>query len=309
MSDGLPCSLDFRSEKGSGMGIQSDRAQMSSGGEDGGWLQGKIVVSLESRFPKEFAGLIERRGGTVIQAPSLVEIPDPGSPSVHRFVEGVAEGSFAMVVLLTGVGTRMCIEASERAGRLEEFCSGLAKVKTICRGPKPVAVLRKNGIEPTEMAPEPHTSEQLASVLNRRATEVRGQQVALQHYGVDNPFIRSVLDSLGGDVFDVYPYTWGLPDDTGPLADAIDKVARRDVDAVCFTSSPQVANMVEVAKNRGILADLVIALSEAVVAAAVGPVAAKALLEYGIQPQVQPSRPKMADLVRALDAFDGRFGP
>ncbi len=272
-----------------------------------GWLLGKTVVSLESRFPREFAGLIERRGGIVLQAPSLKEIPDHDSASVREYVRGVVDHEFAMVVLLTGVGTRMCIEASERMGRLEEFLSGLRATVTICRGPKPVAVLRKHGIEPTEMAPEPHTSEELAEVLRRRAAGFADRRVALQHYGVDNPYIRDVLEQCGASVFDVFPYKWGLPDDLSPLLDAIARIAERRVHAVCFTSSPQVANLLEVAEGSGRLADLKAALREAVVPAAVGPVVANALLEAGIVPQVRPSRPKMADLVRALDAFDGKF--
>ncbi len=276
--------------------------------EPAGWIAGKTIVSLESRFPREFAGLIERRGGKVIQAPSIKEVPDPDSPSVAEFVEGVCESRFAVVVLLTGVGTRMCIEAAGRGGREEEFLAGLREATVVCRGPKPVAVLRKNDVEPSEMAPEPHTSEELAGVLRRRAGELTGKNVALQHYGVDNPYIREVLESVGAEVFDVYPYTWGLPDDVGPLEQACRIIAERRVDAVCFTSSPQVANMVEVASRVGLLADLKAALAQAVVPAAVGPVAAAALKEVGIRPLVEPSRPKMADLVRALDSFTGSFG-
>ncbi len=276
--------------------------------EPAGWIAGKTVVSLESRFPREFAGLIERRGGKVVQAPSMKEVPDPESASVGEFVEGVSQGRFGAVVLLTGVGTRMCIEAAERKDLTEGFLSGLRETTVICRGPKPVAVLRKNGVEPTEMAPEPHTSEELAAVLRRRAAELDGQRVALQHYGVDNPYIREVLESVGAEVFDVYPYTWGLPDDVGPLERACRLIAEGRVDAVCFTSSPQVANLVEVASRAGILADLKAALSAAVVPAAVGPVAAAALEEVGIRPLVRPSRPKMADLVRALDNFEGLPG-
>lgn len=280
-----------------------ERAPSPSGAK--GWLSGKTVVSLESRFPREFAGLIERRGGRVVQAPSLKEVPDPESATVREYIKRMATRSFEMVVLLTGVGTRMCIEASERMGLASDFLSGLGATKTICRGPKPVAVLRKHGIEPTEMAPEPHTSEELAGVLRRRGAEIRGRRVALQHYGADNPYIRDVLESGGAEVFDVYPYTWGLPDDAGPLLDAIALVARREVDAVCFTSSPQVANMLEVAEGAGLLADLKAALTGDVLAAAVGPVAAKSLSEAGIHPRVRPERPKMADLVRALDALEG----
>ncbi|MER3395348.1 MAG: hypothetical protein C4319_00970 [Acidimicrobiia bacterium] len=268
-----------------------------------GWLAGKTVVALESRFPKEFAGLIERRGGRVVSAPSLREIPDPHAPSVHRYIEGVVEGVYGMVVLLTGVGTRLCIETSSEIGLENEFLLGLASTTTICRGPKPVAVLRKHGIEPTEMAPEPHTSEQLANVLRRRGSEIAGREVALQHYGSDNAFIRQELRSLGAKVFDVYPYTWGLPENIGPLQEAVRLIASHEVDAVCFTSRPQVKNLLEVARSMGLLAEVKEAFAGSVVPAAVGPVAAASLFEEEILPKVEPNRPKMADLVRALDSL------
>jgi uroporphyrinogen-III synthase len=285
-----------------------------------GWLANKTVVVFESRFSDELASLIERKGARVIKAPALSEIHDPQHETVRRFVEGACRGEFAGVVFLTGVGCRTCLEAAASAGMEEEFLGALWRMTVICRGPKPVAVLRRKGLEPTAVAPEPHTTAELVSLLGSFEEGLRGRRVALQHYGEINADVRARLESLGADVFDVHPYRWALPSDTSALEDAIRRILAGQVDAVCFTSRPQVLNLVEMAEQMGVREQLVAVLGSpgsqagrganaeasgpgdtGLVVAAVGPVVAATLRSVGIQPTVEPSRPKMGDLVRCLD--------
>lgn len=300
----------------------------------GGWLRDKTVVVFESRFPRELAGLLERRGAVVVCAPSMREVAAPDSPSVIGFVRDVANGDLDAVVFLTGVGCRICFESAESLGLSKEFRQGLSAMVSVCRGPKPVAVLRRAGLAPTAVAPEPHTTEQLVGLLQEMQSELVFKRVALQHYGEDNVRVRQVLESMGCTVSDVRPYRWALPEDVSALERGVQMVVSGEVDAVCFTSSPQVANVVAVAERMGLLEDLKVMLAnpaapdavaaphgvsnaagegsvaaadhKRVVVAAVGPVAAKALRDLGARVDVEPERPKMADFVRALDALEER---
>lgn len=297
----------------------------------GGWLEGKKVVVFESRFPRELAGLLERRGAVVVCAPSIREVAAPDSPSVIGFVRGVADGDLDGVVFLTGVGCRICFESAEALGLSKEFRQGLSGMVSVCRGPKPVAVLRRAGLEPTAVAPEPHTTEQLVGLLQEMRSKFESKRVALQHYGEDNVRVRQALESMGCTVSDVRPYRWDLPEDVSALEKGVHMVVSGEVDAVCFTSSPQVANVATVAERMGLLEDLktmlgspdateplaapegvsgaagegsvVAGKGKKVVVAAVGPVAASALRDLGVKVDVEPDRPKMADFVRALDAL------
>ena len=90
------------------------------------------------------------------------------------------------------------------------------------------------------------------------------------------------------DVTAVRVYQWALPEDTAPLREAAHRLATANVDVVLFTTSVQVAHLMQVAAEEGV-ADGVRAGFQDVVVASIGPTTTEALEEYGIAPDITPT--------------------
>ena len=255
---------------------------------------------LEGRMPSELAALVSRHGGDPVNAPALREVPLPMRQDVQDMVDAICRRTVEAAVFLTGVGARALINAADELGRKDEFLAALHDTKIICRGPKPVAVMRQNSIPIALIAPEPFMSEDLVSAVKDTGWDFRGKRVALQHYGEINAYLRGELAEMGAEVMEASLYAWELPEDIAPVVDAIRRIIARDVDAVMFTTQSQVRNLMRIADDNSMARDLQDAVAEDIVVASVGPVCSRALREHGIAPHVEPEHPKMGPLVIAL---------
>src|SRR5579864_8873181 len=144
---------------------------------------GRQVLSLESRRAKEMAQLIRNQQGEPFVAPSMREAPLEQNEEAFRFAEKLFAGAFDMVVLLTGVGTRLLNQVLATRYPAARFAEALRGLTVVARGPKPVAVLREMNVQPAIVAPEPNTwREVLAATLGRPE-----RSIAVQEYGRSNP--------------------------------------------------------------------------------------------------------------------------
>src|SRR5258708_35121694 len=117
---------------------------------------GMKVLSLESRRATEIAQLIRSQQGDPFVAPSMREAPLEHNDEAFQFAEKLFAGGFDMVVLLTGVGTRLLDRALATrypAGRFPEAVRGPT---VVARGPKPMAVLREMDVAAI-LVPQPNT--------------------------------------------------------------------------------------------------------------------------------------------------------
>ena len=104
---------------------------------------GMRVLSLESRRAVEMGELIRRQGGEPVVAPSMRETPLEENEEAFRFAERLFRGEFDMVILLTGVGTRLLNKVLATRYPPEQFAEALRRITVVARGPKPVAALRE----------------------------------------------------------------------------------------------------------------------------------------------------------------------
>ncbi len=263
-----------------------------------GNFKGIRVLSLESRRGPEMAKLLSAYGGQPTVTPSLREVPIESNREALDFVAGLTKGDFDMVILLTGVGTRVLAGIAERVAPREHFVAALARVPIVARGPKPVAVLREMGLPVALIAPEPNTWRELLKALDGSAPllPLAGRRVAVQEYGESNPELLAGLAERGAIVTRVPVYRWALPEDTGPLRDAISATARGGFDVILFTTSAQVDHLFQVAAEMKLEEALRHSLKRMVVAS-IGPTTSEALNKHGLSPDVEPSHPKMGILV------------
>jgi uroporphyrinogen-III synthase len=259
---------------------------------------GLRVLSLESRRAPEMAKLIANYGGVPIVAPSMREVPLESNTEALAFGRALISDGFDIVIFLTGVGTRALSRVVETIYPVSEFVAALQKTAVVARGPKPVAALKELGVPVTLVVPEPNTWRDLLRVLdeNKATLPVHGRRVAVQEYGSSNGDLLAGLAERGAHVTRVPVYQWALPEDTGPLRRAIETIARGEVDVALFTTSIQVPHLLQIAAEMNLEQEVRRSFARIVVGS-IGPVTSETLREHGIEPDFEPSHPKMGILV------------
>lgn len=261
-------------------------------------LDGLRVLSLESRRAEQMAALIRHHGGTAVVAPSMREVPIEENAAAVAFARDLLAGRFDAVIFLTGVGTRILFRAVETQHPRERLVEALSRVLVVARGPKPVAVLREFGVPIGLTVPEPNTWRDVLKALDGLlpAFSPQGKQIAVQEYGVSNGKFLESLRSAGAQVTPVPVYQWALPEDLGPLRSALDQIVLGKIDVLLVTSANQIHNLMRVARDAGIEKQVSEALRRMVVAS-IGPVSSGALASYEIAADLEPTHPRMGQLV------------
>ncbi|MGD9647612.1 MAG: uroporphyrinogen decarboxylase [Pirellulales bacterium] len=258
---------------------------------------GMRVAAFESRRAAEMARLIERLDGAPAVSPSLREVPLADAHEAVDFANRLLTGQVDVVILLTGVGTRLLLSAVERHVDRQRFLDALTDAVTVVRGPKPLAVLRELGIEPKHRVPEPNTWRELLRTLDAELP-LANLVVALQEYGQSNPSLMAGLEARGATVIPVRVYEWGLPTDTAPLEANARAIAAGQIDVALFTSAQQVVHLLEIA-DRLQLTDALRRGFERLVVASIGPTTSETLRARGLPVDLEPEHPKMGHLVLA----------
>src|SRR5579862_134157 len=262
-------------------------------------LAGLCVLSLESRRAPEMAKLIASYGGEPLVAPSMREAPLESNAEAQAFVRALVDEGFDVVIFLTGVGTRALAHVADSLYPRERWLAALGRAAIVARGPKPVAALTELGVPVAIAVPEPNTWRELLRALDDRpALLLRGRRVAVQEYGAPNPELLSGLAERGARVTRVPVYEWTLPEDTGPLRDAVEALAAGRVDVALFTTSVQIAHLLRIAAEMHREAALRDAFARVAIGS-IGPVTSEALREHGLVADFEPEHPKMGFLVRA----------
>ena len=262
-------------------------------------FNGLRVLSFESRRAKEIAQLIVNNGGVPTVAPSTREIPDGPHDEELKLIHGILAGEYGVMIFMTGVGARALIDAAAAAVPREEFLSALRKTRVVARGAKPAAVMRDFGIPVWLTPPEPNTWREIIQVLdqNSAAVPLRGLRIGVQEHGAPSSEMYETLRKRGASVFAAHVYRWELPEDTGPLTEAVRAVCAGDIDIVMFTSSVQLAHALKIATELSLRQEFIAGLNRVVIAS-IGPVASAALREQGITVDLEPSHPRMGFLVK-----------
>jgi uroporphyrinogen-III synthase len=255
------------------------------------------VLSFESRRAKEIAELIRINEGDPFVAPALREAPLEDNRQAFAFADRLYAREFDMMIFLTGVGARFLDRVLATRDPEERFRDALRTVAVVARGPKPTAVLREWNVPITVSVPEPNTWRELLDAVASRAEK----RVAVQEYGRTNRELLDGLSAQGRAVSTVPVYQWKLPEDTGPLAAALEQLAAGHVRVSLFTTSVQIEHFLDFAARQGKRDAAVEALRQTYIAS-IGPDTSEALRAYGLEPALEPSHPKMGLLVREAAA-------
>ena len=262
-------------------------------------LAGKTIAYVEARMLSEMGALIERHGGNPYPAPVLQEVHLGDTPEVIELVDDICAGKVQVMVFQTGVGTKALFDSAASLDKEPEIHEALAALTVIARSPKPAAVLRRHKVRIDHMPPEPFTSADLIAAI--KDFDLTGKEVAVQAYGGPNSLLIQTMKERGATVREVSLYTWGLPEDINPVLGLIDDLERGNIDALAFTSQPQVGNLLAIAGQAGKEDSVRNILAHGpVVVASVGPICSTRMLEAGFRVDVEPDHPHMGNLVLAI---------
>lgn len=256
------------------------------------------VAAFESRRAQDMTRLIERNEGIALVSPSMREVAvDEDRPTID-FANRLITGQVDAIIFLTGVGIRQMIARIERHVDLQRFYDSLCDIKTVVRGPKPLAVLRELGIKPNLQVPAPNTWREILSTLDAELPVVN-LNVAVQEYGISNVSLIAGLEARGATVESVAIYRWALPEDIGPLEENIRRIVDGEIDIALFTSAQQIDHLLQVAEQLELGDELRTAMTRIVIGS-IGPTTTERLESHSFTADFEPSHGKMGQLVNEI---------
>ena len=242
-------------------------------------LRGRRIVVPEKREMDLFSRMLEERGAAVLRCPMLSIHDAPNPAPIEAWLRRANSGLHADFILMTGEGLQRLIGVARRAGLEARFIESLGRMRKIARGVKPGRALRELGLKPDVIAETPTTEGVMATL---QGLSLQGRRVGVQLYP-ENPNAKLInfLRSRGAEADTVLPYVYGNAAESQQILEVIDLMLKGEIDAIAFTSAPQLRRMRDTAKEAGLEAKLELALRYTKIAA-VGPVMAEQLTRFGL---------------------------
>jgi uroporphyrinogen-III synthase len=263
-------------------------------------LGGRVIACLEARHGTELADLIARHGGIAYPAPCLREVHEPDAEETRKALRLLRESAVDAAIFLTGVGVQTIADGANHAGEYAGLVAALRRTHVAVRGPKTLNAVRRLGVLPEIVAPEPFTSASLAEAIPQQ-WDVRGWRILVQCYGAPVPVFTKRLNELGASAIEVSPYRWERPFDEGAVIRMIEDLAEGWIDVLAATSAVQVDHLFDIAHDRGREAQLRNGLATPRLrVAAQGVVCASAFQRHGVRVDIVPPRTSMGALVLAV---------
>jgi uroporphyrinogen III methyltransferase/synthase len=259
------------------------------------WFESRPLFGWRVLVPrtKEQAGSVSDRlreyGAIPVEVPTIAVEPPRTPQQMERAVKGLVTGRYQWVAFTSVNAVRAVREKFEEYGLDARAFAG---VKVAAVGGETARALREFGIRPDLMPGTRQSAEGLADEwppfddlldpINR---------VLLPRADIATETLLARLTELGWEAEDVTAYRTVRA--APPPAEIREAIKGGGFDAVLFTSSSTVRNLVGIAgKPHAITAIAVI-----------GPQTAKTASEYGLRVDVQAPRASAIDLVDALAAY------
>jgi len=260
-------------------------------------LENKRVVIAGTRKTDEISKIISNQGGIPLLRPSqgTTRLDDS---NIEGEISKLLAGSYDWLIFTTGIGLTILLETAEKMQKKDEFISKLEESKIAARGYKTVNVLKTLGITPIVRDDDGSTAGLVRS-LSKCEKFVKGTRVALQLHGDPAPLLIKFLEENEATFHEILPYIH-----TPPSEDVIDlllsEIIEGSIDAVSFTSTPQVRFLFAHADKKGQTTMLLNQFENNVVALAVGKVTAQALKEHGVNRVIFPETERMGSAIISL---------
>ncbi|HVS68438.1 MAG TPA: uroporphyrinogen-III synthase [Mycobacteriales bacterium] len=259
------------------------------------WWESKPLFGWKVLVPrtKDQAGVLSDRlvgyGAVPVEVPTIAVEPPRTPQAVDRAIRGLVQGRYAWVALTSVNAVKAIREKIEELGL---DARALAGVKVACVGEQTAAAMVAWGIRPDLVPSADQSSEGLvADWPEYDAAYDALDRVLLPRADIATETLAAGLLEKGWQIDDVTAYRTVRA--APPPAETREAIKSGGFDAVVFTSSSTVRNLVGIAGKPH--ASSIIAV--------IGPQTAKAAEELGLRVDVTASSPSAAVLVDALAAF------
>lgn len=263
-------------------------------------LEGFTVGITADRRWDEQAALFERRGATVVHAPSIRTLPLGAEAPLRAATDAVVAHPPDVLLANTGIGMRAWFGAADGWGLDTALREALAGARIVARGPKASAAVHGAGLDVEARAASERLSEAVDLVLDRLQP---GARVAVQLDGGGTSPELDRLRAASADVLEIPVYEWKLPEDRRPALHLVEEIIGGRVHAVTFTTHAAVHNLFEIAAEHDLDDALRARLGDgSVVVGCVGPVCADGAVAAGLDRDrlVVPDPFRLGPLVRAV---------
>ncbi len=260
------------------------------------WWESRSLYGWRVLVPrtKEQAGAMSERlrsfGAVPVEVPTIAVEPPRTPTQMERAIKGLVTGRFEWIVFTSTNAVRAVREKFEEFGLDARAFAG---VKIACVGSATAEAVRAFGIKP-ELVPsdDAASSEGLLEIFPPYDDVLDPiDRVLLPRADIATETLSAGLRELGWEIDDVTAYRTVRA--APPAADIRDAIKSGGFQAVCFTSSSTVRNLVGIAGKP----------HARTVVACIGPQTAATAKEFGLRVDVQPETATVPALIDALATF------
>jgi len=255
-----------------------------------GWWENRPLYGWKVLVPrtKEQAGAMSARlrgyGAMPCEVPTIAVEPPRTPAQMERAVKGLVDGRYAWIIFTSVNAVKAVWEKFAEHGLDARHFGG---VKIACVGEATADAVRRFGIQP-ELVP---TGEQSSEGLLAEFPPHDELLDPVPRADIATETLAAGLGERGWEVDDVTAYRTVRA--APPPAEIRDAIKSGGFDAVLFTSSSTVRNLVGIAGKP----------HQRTVVAVIGPKTAETAAEFGLRVDVQPAHASVPDLVEALAQY------
>lgn len=269
--------------------------KVAAGREKLAWWEARALFGWKVLVPrtKEQAGAMSERlrdyGAVPVEVPTIAVEPPRTPTQMERAIKGLVTGRYEWVVFTSTNAVKAVREKFEEFGLDARAFAG---VKIACVGEQTAEAVRAFGIRP-ELVPSGEQSSDGLLVDFPPYDDILDpiDRVLLPRADIATETLAEGLRQRGWEIDDVTAYRTVRA--APPAAEIRDAIKSGGFQAVCFTSSSTVRNLVGIAGKP----------HSRTVVACIGPQTAETAREFGLRVDVQPETANVPALVDALAEF------
>jgi uroporphyrinogen III methyltransferase/synthase len=251
-----------------------------------GW---RVLVPRTKDQAGEMSDRLRAYGAVPVEVPTIAVEPPRSPAQMDRAIKGLVTGRYGWIVF-TSVNAVKAVR--EKFTELGLDARAFAGVKVACVGEQTAGAVRAFGIVP-ELVPSGQQSSEglLADFPPYDDVFDPIDRVLLPRADIATETLAAGLKERGWEIDDVTAYRTVRA--APPAASVREAIKGGGFDAVCFTSSSTVRNLVGIAGKP----------HAKTVVAVIGPATAASAQEFGLRVDVQPETAAVGPLVDALAAY------
>ena len=246
----------------------------------------RILVTRAREQASGFAEKLELLGAETVEFPVIKIAPPDDNGPLDRALARLE--SYRWIIFTSENGVKSFFNRlREKGGDIRDL-----KGASICAiGPKTKETLEERGLR-VDYVPSEYRAEAVVEQLQGKVKA--GDQVLLPRADIARSVLPEALTEMGAKVDNVHAYRTVRGDGNVPLLK--ERLAAGEIDMITFTSSSTVRNMLDMLGEK----------PDQVALAAIGPITAETIRDYGLDVAVEAEEYTIDGLIEAILNYWGR---